>query len=171
MEKQTKNIITNQSIEKDLLFYNMAAIKSCLVLTVVFLLLAALGAALLGLMITECFNAPSAKAISLAIIIGLSSLPVWFPLLDLIARLFERRILLKNGFEVVTARVLYKIERPHHRHVDELLCFTDYGECVASHTTYQLASAGDEFYLVVVQRKKPVVKSFFSQKSYEYRED
>lgn len=78
--------------------------------------------------------------------------------------------MIQNGmFEIVSREVLYKIEKPVRRHMEEFLGFDGFGDVLVGHTDYQLAAAGDLFYIVRYQGKNKV-RLLYSAKMYEYDE-
>ena len=93
----------------------------------------------------------------------------------------EKRLLDQGAFGVVVRRVQYKTERaeyrgsPHHFRLHrirlkEMLVFEEFGEARVDHTEYQLAEAGDEYYVVVYYTPKPKMRMWYSCKTHEYRE-
>ena len=169
MQKQTKNIITREWVEKELRFYNTADIRSCLVVcssvALVFIPLTVLCVYGTSLFFKNIF----VKILSCILIGVLISCPVWLNLLSLRGFLAEKKRLANGDFEIVTREVLYKSEKLVHRHIEEFLHFKDFKEISVGHTDFQLASAGDLFYLIHYKGEKSI-SLFYSCKMYEYRE-
>ncbi len=169
MEKQTKNIITREWVAKELHFYNTADIRATLVLCgILSLFFVPLSVALVYEIVTLFKNA--LLKIFISIFVGGSmSAPVWTNLLALHTSLKERKMLLKNEFEIAIRTVLYKSEKIVHRHIAEYLHFEDFKEISVEHTTFQLSSQGDDFYIVHYKGSK-LIKLLYSSKIYEYKE-
>ena len=167
VEKQTKNIITREWVEKELRFYNTADIKAMLVLC------GALSLVLIpftvGFVYAICVFVPNvALKIILSVLIGaLSTAPVWINLLGLRGALSERKLLRRGEFDIAVRTVTRKSEKPVYRHVEEFLHFDDFEEISFGHTKFQLASHGDEFYIVHYKTRK-TIKLLYSAKMYEY---
>lgn len=166
MEKQTKNIITREWVEKELRFYNTADIRSTLVLCGALSLLFVLLTVGLVWGFFALFKNIWLKILLSVLMGGLTSAPVWINLLSLIVSLKERKLLNCGEFDIVTRDVSYKSEKMVYRHIQEYLHFSDFKEFSVGHTTFQLASAGDTFYIVHYNAKKDI-KLLYSAKMYE----
>ncbi len=168
MEKQTKNIITREWVEKELRFYNTADIRStlvlCGVLSLLFLPLT------IGIVYAICALIENILLkIVLSVIIGaITSAPIWINLLRLRGSLTERKLLENGDFDIVIRNVQYKSEKIVHRHIEEYLHFDDFEEFSVEHTTFQLASQGDAFYIIHYKTKR-LIKLLYSAKMYEYK--
>ena len=168
MEKQTKNILTREGIEKELRFDNTASIRALLVLCAVFspfLLLLTFWVVGPG--------APQMKSLVLKIVWcvfmgAFTSSPIWILLLGLRRFLVERKWLGRGEFDVVTREMSYKSEKQVHRHIEERLHFPDFDAISVGHTLYQLASQEDVFYIVHYKTKKEI-KLLYPAKMYEYK--
>ena len=147
MEKQTKNVITREWVQKELLFYIGADLKYSLVLlavmSVTFLPISAF--AVRGAFMGEGVWALKAF---LAILGGTISLPFWIMLVSFCSALIERKKVMRGEFSIVTGELKYKAERAVYRHVEECLYFDDSMRISVNHTEYQLATPGDLYYLV-----------------------
>ena len=166
MEKQTKNIITREWVEKELRFYNTADIRSRLVLCSVFtvILLPITIALIWG--VVESFDHVLVE-IFLSIFMGcITSSPILHFSLLIREALCEKKMLDRGEFDIVTRDVSYKSEEMVHRHIEEFLYFCEFDKISVGHTTFQLASVGDEFYIVHYKGKKDI-KLFYSAKMYE----
>ncbi len=169
MEKQTKNIITREWIEKELYFYNTADIRSTLVLcgalSIVFLPLTIIS--IYGL----CYVIENMLLqIVLSVIIGgFASSPIWINLLSLCSSLNERKLLKNGDFDIVIRDIRYKSEKIVYRcHIKKYLYFDDFKERLVSRAMFDLTSQGDEFYLVHYKTKNSI-KLLYSVKMYEYK--
>ena len=167
MEKQTKNTITREHIEKELRFYNTADIKSSLVLCGVF-----------TLMLFMCFGFLCAvlsmieerlfKSLLILLFCGVLSIPLWYYLFVILKALSKQKMVKRGDFDIVTREVLYKREKPVQRHTEEFLYFQDFKEASVGHTTYQLASQGDLFY-IVHYKSSSHIELLYSHNMYEYK--
>ena len=166
MKKQTKNIITREWIEKELRFYNTADIKSRLVLCGVFtvILLPITIALIYGILLS--LDNVLVKIVLSIFIGGIVSSPIWLFFLLTREALCERKMLARGDFDIVTRDVSYKSEEIVHRHIEEFLHFCEFDKISVGHTTFQLASVGDEFYIVHYKGKKDI-KLFYSAKMYD----
>lgn len=170
MEKQTKNIITRQTIIKELRFYNSADIRSTLILCGVlsiFFIPFTIGLVSVAVALT--------KNVLLKIVFGIvagvaMSSPIWVMILFLFSFLAQRRLLRRGEVEIIIRPVVYKSKKTAYRHTEEILNFSGFKERAVGRTEYQLASPGDDFYLVHYHAKKEI-KLLYSLKMYEYREN
>ena len=81
----------------------------------------------------------------------------------------------KGSFDVIPAKLAYKSEEPRYRRGRQ----TGYTECFhfsgfrrvedVPHTTYQLADAGETFYLVTLSGS-PKVLLYYAEERYEFKE-
>ena len=169
-KNETKNIITRETIEKELKFLNKADIRSSLVLiavmTVFFLPLSILP--------IYIFFSVGKKTILLGICCFLSFsvflLPIFFNLIPLVKAINEAHLLKKGDWFVDVDEVRYKTEELEHKHTIDVLYFYRYERVVSGGAEFQLASQDDVFYLVIYKKKKPSVVLHYSQKMYEYQE-
>ena len=169
MKRQTKNIITREWVEKELRFYNTADIRSSLVLCGA---LSPLFLALTFMLVYGAFAVFDAiwLKIVVAVLTGvIISSPVWIHLIYLYHRLAERKKLLRGEFDITIRPVSQKREKIIYRHLEEFLYFEDFEEISVQHTTFQLASPGDDFYIVHYKGGK-LIKLFYPLKTHEYKE-
>ncbi len=169
MEKQTKNVITREYIEKELRFYNTADIRSTLVLC------GALSLLFMPLTVgVVCGFFALLKNIWLKILLsvlvgGLTSAPIWINLLSLKTSLTERKLLQNGDFDITVCEVQYKDEKPVQRHTEKFLHFVGFKEVSVGNVNYDFVSPGDEFYLVHY-KGHTTIKLLYSLIMYDYRE-
>ena len=169
MDKQTKNVITREFIEKELRFYNTADIRSTLVLC------GALSLFFVPLTIgVICGFFALFKNIWLKILLsvligGLTSAPVWINLLSLKTSLTERKLLQNGDFDIAVCEVQYKDEKPVHRHTEKFLHFNGFKEVSVGNVNYDFVSQGDEFY-IVHYKDLTDIKLIYSLKMYALKE-
>ena len=170
VEKQTKNTITREWVEKELCFCNRADIRSNMLLCVAFSLISIpLAIALFGVVL-KAFD-----RVLLGIVVGipvggLFLAPVFCFLYLLCVSLKKRKLIVQGEFEIVTRTVSYKSERLHRNRVTEYLHFEEFAPVEVGGLQAQLASVGDEYYLVCFCGKKKV-ELFYPAKMYEYRRE
>ena len=168
MARQTKNIITRELIKKELRFLATAQIRSFLFLSVglsPFCILFALFFLFASRTIENLL-------FTLFTCIILSS-PIWVSLWLAISALLERKAIDRGEFDVVTKPLYCKSEdliyRHRHMHLEENLNFGGFEKISVNHTEFELASPGDDYY-IVHYRNKNTIKLLYSSKRYEYRE-
>ena len=169
LEKQTKNIITREWVEKELRFYNTADIRYFSVLVII---MAVFFVPLtVGSVVYLCSWCESMLInILFAVFVGaVFSSPVLALLFMLILRLNERKLLNRGDFEITKSWVLYKSERTRSRHSEMLLHFPRFKEAVVDAISYELAEPGDEYYIVHYKSQK-TIRFFYPTKRYEYKE-
>ena len=172
MEKQTKNIITREWVEKELRFYNRAGIRSNLRLLLIL--------SPIFLPITVCFIIQYVKLFDFSGIFALIgiliafwlSIGIWMPLCLLIGHLFEKRLLDRGNFEITESWLSEKAERrvirEFDRRTERQLSFPGFKWVKASsHVIYELATPGDKYYLIHYKNKKKV-KFCYPAEMYEY---
>ena len=169
MEKYTKNVITREFIEKELRFYNTADIRSALVMCVTILPLMGILTAVIVYFALKLDVVMWFK-IAFSVFWGvISSSPVWILLLSVIISLNERRLLNHGDFDIVVCEVQYKYEKRVHRHMEKFFHFNKFKEISVANVVFDLASQGDEFY-VVHYKKHKTVKQLYPLKLYEFKE-
>lgn len=169
MEKQTKNVITRDFIEKELRFYNTADIRSTLVLCgglSLFFVPLTIGAVYGFFALLENVYL---KILLSVLVGGLTSAPIWINLLSLKTSLTERKLLRNGDFEIAVCEVQYKDEKLVHRHTEKFLHFVGFKEISVGNADYDLSSQGGEFYIVHYKGCADI-KLLFSLKMYEFKE-
>ena len=173
MEKQTKNIITREEIEKKLRSDNRASLK---VSTLAFLATALVGV-LWGVFFIPFFlEAPNfglGVLFFLFVIVG--TVPAWALLPNFVKDLKEYRHL-KNGYvEIVTRPLLYETEETCYtrktriEYTQHRFHFEGFDAFLASPEQSKAFTRGDEFYIVHFKGSKKV-QMVFSLKIYQYKE-
>ena len=173
MEKQTKNIITREEIEKKLCDDNRASLK---VSTLGFLA-TALGGVLWGVFfIPSFFEAPNFGFCVLFFLFAIvGTVPAWALLPNFVKDLKEYRHLKNGDVEIVTRPLLYETEetcytrKTRMEYTKHKFHFEGFDEFWASPEMYQNFTWGDEFYIVYYKGSKKVEK-VFPLKMYEYKE-
>ncbi len=169
MEKQMKNVIAREFIEKELRFYNTADIRSTLGLC------GGLSLLFVPLTIGVVYGFFALLEniwlkILLSVLVGaLISAPIWVNLLSLKTSLAERKLLQNGDFDIEVCKVQYKDEKPVQRHTEKFLHFDGFKEVSVGNVNYDLVSQGDEFY-IVHYKGNTTIKLLYSLKMYDYRE-
>ena len=169
MEKQTKNEITREFIEKKLRFYNTADIRSTLVLCgclSLFFVPLTIGAVYGFFALLENVYL---KILLSVLVGGLTSAPIWIKLLSLKTILREQKLLQNGDFDIVVCEVQYKDEKLVHRHTEKFLHFNGFKEVSVENVNYDLVSQGDEFY-IVHYKGRTEIKFIYSLKMYVLKE-
>ena len=179
MERQTKNIITRDWVEQELRFYNRADFRFGLLMGGLLTLLSAFACVFPGWFLFHLATSIWVKA-AVGLFFGGTFLYAFFGVAvkHIVDWALEKRLLDQGAFGVVVRRVQYKTEkldyrrtiRRHRIRMKEVLVFDEFGEVEVDHTEYQLAEAGDEYYIVVYYTPKPKMCLRYSCKTHEYRE-
>ena len=169
MDNQTKNIITRESVKKELYFLNAADVRSTLVVCgCLSLFCAPLTAGIVYGFFTLIDNL-WLKIILSVLVGGLTSAPIWLNLLLLRTRLKERKLLQNGNFDIVIREVKYKDEKGAHRYRVKILHFVGFKEKPVINVNYDPVTQGDEFYIVHYNGLKEI-KLLYSLKMYELKE-
>lgn len=173
LNEQTKNIITRETVKKELLFVNGADIRTAIIGGVILSpLCIPLAVGSISEIIKE-FNNVIIEIVVCFLLGVILILPVAAIVFTIITKLLNRRSIDKGEFEITARELLYKEEKyerrgRHHRTV-KVLHFSDFDVVTSGGTVYQLASADDRFYLVHYRGKSSVLL-FYPEKMYEYKE-
>ena len=170
--KTTKEIITRESIGQELRALNRKSVRIELMLLIPALLIFS---PLVLFLTAEILS--SVESLLLRVLFGaafgaLAVFPVSVLIYMLCTTCANARLLARGEFDVATYEVSYKSEEYiNRRYVVERVYFVGLKKPLeVGHTTYQLTSAGDVFYLVTYRSKKPSVKLMYAAKRYEYVE-
>ncbi|MBR5453276.1 MAG: hypothetical protein IKV54_04275 [Clostridia bacterium] len=168
MEKQTKNVITRDFIEKELRFYNTADLRISLLLNSVFLpLYTILIVGLVCGIFAFINNLVLDIIISIVIVVGLGIFPFILlrPLKSIIS---EKRQLDRGEFDIITVEVIEKRKQTVSRHEAKVLYFAGFEAASVSSTTYDLCQVKDEFY-IVHYRGKSTIRLLYPTRMYEFK--
>ena len=182
MERQTKNLITRDWVEQELRFYNRADFRFGLLTGGLLTLLSAFACVFPGWPLFSISTSIWTKGF-VCLFFGGTFLYVFFGVAvkHMVDWVVAKRLLDRGAFGVVVRRVQYKTEKAEYRvralrirlhriRLKEMLVFEEFGEVEVDHTEYQLAEAGDEYYIVVCFTPKPKLRMWYSCKTHEYRE-
>lgn len=183
MGKQTKNVITRASIKEDLISLNTANLRFySIILAAALLLFLPIDFALIGGVWTTS-NIMLLFKLLFSFVLLFANAPIWIIVIFLIFDLIDRRKIKHDEFYVVTRslickketidnrfKIRYFIDRRIPSKLVKKLCFTDFEAYDVISAVFDLASNGDEFYLVHLKNKK-IVELVYDVKIYEYRLD
>ena len=169
MQKQTKNVITREFIEKELRFYNTADIRSTLVLCGALSLIFVPFTVGIVYGFFTLLKTTWLKILFSVLLGALTSAPVWLNLLSLIINLKKRKLLRNGDFDIAVCEVQYKDEKLVQRHTEKFLHFVGFKEKSVGNVDYDLSSQGDEFYIIYYKGLTDI-EFIYSLKMYEFRE-
>ncbi|MBE6717863.1 MAG: hypothetical protein E7574_01215 [Ruminococcaceae bacterium] len=169
MEKVTKQILTRKFIKGELSFYNTADMRVCWVYLG---LLVFVGGFIVFFI--NIIESGKDAAISTNVILLFLCIPAALIIYSFVLCLKRKKMLENDEFDILTDEVSYKTEEYRRRgrrsSYEEVIYFKTFGRVSVSHTTYQLASNDDMFYMVAYRFRKPQLVLFYSSKIYEYKE-
>ena len=166
-QKITKEIITRESIKHKLLLQEQGSFRIFLICYAM-LLLASVPMSILF------FFSPS-KDLFPRVVFGILWILILVTLFLALWGGFQTRKKIKAGaFDVVIAKLSYKSEEPLYRYnrrstYTECFHFVGFKRVTSvPHTTYQLADAGEDFYIVTLGRGE--VALYYAAERYEFKE-
>ena len=172
MEKTTKNVITRESIAKDLAANLKGEFAMSLFFSVLF-------SVIFIPMIIGCFYAlfwkvdnvilAVAKAVVCLIFIVCCSLPTILNVIPLVSAIIKKKKVKSGEFDVIVRELSYKRE-VYKRGVERRFVFVGFKEVAVTRNVYQLSSSEDEFYLVVFPGKKNI-EALYPLKTFEFVEE
>lgn len=172
IEKQTKNIITRQWIQKELLFFNTASLRSFFLLGAVMLLLFAPIVIAITCGLIARSESLVLKIVLITVLDGIFLAPNLIFAYYIVQRIFERQKIKKGEFDILIHRLEDKREQlagtaRHHR-IEYMFCFEGFLPYLPDYTIYQLASREDKFYLVRFRGQR-TIQLLYPMKMYEYK--
>ena len=168
MAKQTKNILTRDGVEKELRALNKAEKRANLALFAVSTFFFLPGAVLSVYGICSEFSSTPLKILLSVFCGGIMSSPFWLTLWSLALVRKEKKLLDRGEFYITVKPLLYKSEDLVHRRLEEFLHFEGFRRIAVPHTTFQLASQGEDFYLIYYGGKKEITL-LYAADMYEYK--
>ncbi len=174
MEKQTKNIITREGIEKKLCADNVASLK---VSVFAFLATALVGILWVLFFIPSFFEAPNfgfGVLFFLLAIVG--TVPAWVLSVRFVRDLKEYKHLKNGDLEIVIRPLLYETEEMRYtrktrvEYMQHKFHFEGFDAFLASPEQSKRFTRGDEFYIVYYKGSKKV-RLMYSFAFYEYKEE
>lgn len=172
MQKQTKNIITRDYVKNELLFRNKATLRSALLVSIVTSLV---------FIPLAWITVPGALSVLrdgifkfvfgflYCVVLGT---PVWILICGVCRYLFEIRAIKTGCFEITVRRLTLKEEKlvnyGRNSRLEEHLHFNGFHSVEVGHTAFQLATEGDDYYIIHYSKKKQI-ELVYSTKTYEYK--
>ncbi|MBE6650006.1 MAG: hypothetical protein E7613_01710 [Ruminococcaceae bacterium] len=173
-EKYTKNILTRESIEKELIKENRTNIRTwCINIIASVILLFALSWTVYLAFVTV--GNILMKWICCIILGGGSATPTIIAFTKLYKSIKQKNMLRESEFNIVVERLQYKSDsvsiRDRRRipRIEGYLHFEGFNAYLVNSTEYQLASMGDDYYIVHYKNSKNI-EMLFPTKMYEYKE-
>ena len=104
------------------------------------------------------------------------SAPVIYWLYQLVRSLLKIRMVKRENFSIVTDTVAVLsrdefVRGGRGRDTENAIYFSTYGRYAVSGVSFEISSINDEFYLVILHTKKPMIVMAFPKKLYEYQEE
>ena len=167
MTKESKNVLSRETVKKDLTHLAKADLVQDIVLLAVMLLI---------FVPLAFLSVYAAKFILiLGVVLALvCAVPIVIFACRTVRDAITLRLIKNGGFSVEkdTVSQLSRGEIPRKysegRHTVDVIYFTKYGRYVSNGATFELSSVGDEFYLVILRAKKEKLVLAFNTKIYEY---
>ena len=159
--------LTRDGVEKVLRSLNKAEKRSILALFAVSTFFFLPGAVLSIYGICSEFSSTPLKILLSVFIGGLISSPFWLALWSLALVRKEKKLLDRGEFYITVQPLLYKSEDLVQRRLEEFLHFEGFRRIAVTHTTFQLASQGEDFYLIYYRGKKEITL-LYAADMYEY---
>ena len=163
MKNESKNILTRESCKAELKRLSQANLMQDSVLLAVLLLI------FVPLFLLSIYLAKYILILGIVFALICAIFPTVFVYRIICDVAFSRRIG-QNGFSIVkdtVSRISHdEIPKSYSegRHTVNVIYFAKHGRCVASkvRTPFDLATSGDEFYLVVLHNKEEIVFAYHS---------
>ena len=166
MTKESKNILTRESCQKELVRWAKGEMIPDVVLVIVMLLI------FVPLFVACVYVAKNILVLGIMLALMCTIVPAFF--IYKIVRDIIKMCLVKQGaFSIVkdTVSRISKGEVPKNysegRHTVDVVYFAKYGRCTSMKTPFDISSEGDEFYLVVLHGKKDQIVFAYHSMMYE----
>lgn len=173
MEKQTKNIISREEIEKRLRSDNRASLKHTAFVFFVMLLVCSVVSAIFIVAGVEAENL--VLGIISVIFAAMVTVPAWVMLASFVKDIIERKHIKNGDFETVMLPLLYETEetrytrRTRMEYTQYKFHFEGFDAFLASPEQSKRFTRGDEFYIVYYKGSKKI-RLLYSCAFCEYRE-
>ena len=168
-EKQTKNIITKESIANDLCAENKKGIVPLVCFALTYLMVLGIVFSIVYFLGLKGHNIGTVGHIIFFICMFICCLPLFF-IISLIGG-FGRG---NQDIFVVTDEVVYKEEITYGRCgailIKKVVHFSKFGDIEVNPTWYQLASENDVYYMIVREKDSKCALKCYPAKLYEYKE-
>ena len=168
MTKEPKNILTRESCKKELKRSAKANLIQNSILLAVMLLI------FVPLFLLSIYLAKYILALGIALALICTIFPIVFAY-RIVRDIIFLRIIGQNGFSIVKDTVLRVSRGELPRSYSEgqsvdAIYFAKHGRYVSKGTAFELTSAGDEFYLVIIHAKKEKIVFAYHSMMYDCKE-
>ena len=174
MKSRTKNTITRQSIQKELLFLNSASLRLVLPVGAFTLLLFLPIAIAITCGLIAQSEALALKIVLITLLDGILLSPVFVLVCSLIQIILERQRIKRGNFDILLHKLSEKRERldwsRRQKRIRYEFCFEGFLPYRPDYTIYQLAEREDDFYIVRVGGKR-TIRLLYPTKIYEFKKD
>ena len=169
MIKESKNILTREACQKELIRWAKGELLPDVVLFMIMLLIFAP-------LFAGCVYA-SKYILILGVILALICIvaPAFFAY-RIICDIIMMRLVKQGAFSIArdTVSRISRGEKPKSysegRHTVDAVYFTKYGRCTSLRTPFDLSGVGDEFYLVILHGKKKQIIFAYQSLMYECKD-
>ena len=169
MIKETKNILTRESCQKELVRWAKGEMLPDIVLLVVMLLI------FVPLFVACIYLAKNILVLGIILALICTAAPVVF-VYRIVCAIMKLRLVKQGAFSIVrdTVSRISRGEVPKNysegRRTVDVVYFTKYGRYTSLRTPFDLSSAGDEFYLVILHGKKDQIVFAYHSMMYECKD-
>ena len=169
MIKETKNILTRESCQKELVRWAKGEMLPDIVLLVVMLLI------FVPLFVACIYLAKNILVLGIILALICTAAPVVF-VYRIVCAIMKLRLVKQGTFSIVrdTVSRISRGEVPKNysegRRTVDVVYFTKYGRYTSLRTPFDLSSAGDEFYLVILHGKKDQIVFAYHSMMYECKD-
>ena len=169
MIKETKNILTRESCQKELIRWAKGEMLPDVVLLVVMLLI------FVPLFVACISLAKNILVLGIILALICTAAPVVF-VYRIVCAIMKLRLVKQGAFSIVrdTVSRISRGEVPKNysegRRTVDVVYFTKYGRYTSLRTPFDLSSAGDEFYLVILHGKKDQIVFAYHSIMYECKD-
>ncbi len=169
IEKQTKNILTREYCKKELIRWAKREMLPDVVLFGIMLLI------FVPLFVLCVYIAKYILALGIILALICTAAPIIF-VYRIVCDIRKMLLVNRGSFSIArdTACRISKGETPKKysegRHTVDVVYFTKHGRCTSLRTPFDLASVGDEFYLVVLHAKKDQIVFAYHSMIYECKD-
>ena len=169
MIKETKKILTRESCQKELIRWAKGEMLPDVVLLVVMLLI------FVPLFVACISLAKNILVLGIILALICTAAPVVF-VYRIVCAIMKLRLVKQGAFSIVrdTVSRISRGEVPKNysegRRTVDVVYFTKYGRYTSLRTPFDLSSAGDEFYLVILHGKKDQIVFAYHSIMYECKD-
>ena len=169
MTKDSKNVLTRESCQKELIRWGKGKLLPDVVLLVIMLLI------FIPLFAASIYVAKYILILGIILALICTVAPAFF-VYRIVCDIIKLRLVKQGAFSVArdTVSRISKGEVPKNysegRRTVDAVYFTKYGRCTSIKTPFDLSSVGDEFYLVVLHGKKDQIVFAYHSMMYECKD-